>query len=279
MERTPFTVATEAGDLSGWVAGEGPRVLVLHGGPGMNYDYLDAAVTELATRYRVATFQQRGMAPSTEQGEFTVVEAVADIAAVLDGLGWDTAYLMGHSWGGHLVFHAAVALPERLDGVLSVDPLGAVGDGGAGAFGAEMLARTPEAARDRAQELDEKSMAGESTPEEDLEGFSLVWPAYYADPASAPPMPHVAFSGPANAGLWTDLKARLPGLEASLPTISVPVGVLVGELSPIPPSAGTDSAELIPGAWSYVEPGAGHFVWYEAPGSLLRAMDRLVAGA
>ena len=69
MERTPFTVPTESGELSGWVAGEGPRVLAIHGGPGMNYDYLDDAVRELVPRYQVATFQQRGLAPSTLQGE------------------------------------------------------------------------------------------------------------------------------------------------------------------------------------------------------------------
>src|SRR5215510_5522011 len=175
MERVPFTVATTSGQLSGWVTGEGPRVLAIHGGPGMNYDYLDDAVAELASRYQVATFQQRGLAPSTELGEFTVTEAVADIAAVMDGLGWDTAYLMGHSWGGHLVFWAAVDLPQRLGGVLSVDPLGAVGDGGAEAFGAEMVARVDEADRERAEALDAKDMAGEATPEESLEALSLFW--------------------------------------------------------------------------------------------------------
>ena len=279
MERTPFTAATGSGELSGWVTGEGPRVLAIHGGPGMNYDYLDAAVGELAARYQVATFQQRGLAPSTEYGEFTVAEAVADLAAVLDGLGWDTAYLMGHSWGGHLVFHAAVGIPGRLDGVLSVDPLGAVGDGGAEAFGAEMLERVPEASRERAHALDEKDTAGESTPEENREAFSLFWPAYFADPAAAPSLPHVEFSLPASRGLWGDLQARLPELDASLPSITVPVGVVVGGLSPMPPSAGIESAERIPGAWSHVEPGAGHLVWHEAPGCLLAAMDRLVAEA
>lgn len=277
MERTPFTATTESGELSGWVSGEGPRVLAVHGGPGMNAGYLDDAVSELATRYQVATFQQRGLAPSTEQGEFTVAEAVADLAAVLDGLGWDSAYLMGHSWGGHLVFHAAVAIPERLSGVLSVDPLGAVGDGGGVAFGAEMVARVRESDRDRARELDEKDMAGEATPEESLEAFSLFWPSYFADPSSAPPTPHMEFSKPASLGLWADLMARLPELESSLPSIRVPFGVLVGELSPMPPTAGTDSASRIPGAWSHVEPGAGHFVWHEAPGCLVAAMDRLVA--
>jgi len=43
---------------------------------------------------------------------------------------------MGHSWGGHLVFHAAAGISGRLAGVLSVDPLGAVGDGGAEAVDA-----------------------------------------------------------------------------------------------------------------------------------------------
>lgn len=278
MERSPFAVATPSGVLSGWVTGHGRRVLAIHGGPGMSYDYLDDAVAELAARYQVATFQQRGLAPSTEEGEFTVVEAVADIAAVLDGLGWETAYLMGHSWGGHLVFHAAVGIAERLAGVLSVDPLGAVGDGGAEEFGAEMLGRVPEADRERARVLDEKDTAGESTPEEGLEAFSLFWPSYFADPAAAPSMPPVEFSQPASQGLWADLQTRLRELESSLASITVPVGVLVGELSPMPPSAGTESADRIPGAWSHVEPGAGHFVWHEAPGCLLAAMDRLLAG-
>jgi pimeloyl-ACP methyl ester carboxylesterase len=279
MERIPFTVRTDAGELSGWVAGEGPRLLAVHGGPGMSYDYLDDAVLELVGRYQVATFQQRGLAPSTVQGEFTVAEAVADIVAVLDGLGWGTAYLMGHSWGGHLAFHAASAIPDRLAGVLSVDPLGAVGDGGAEAFGDEMLGRVPEDARERARVLDEKDTAGTATPEEELESFALFWPSYFADPRSAPPMPRVEFSQPATEGLWADLTVRRPELESSLPSIRVPVGVIVGELSPMPPSAGTESAERIPGAWSHVEPGAGHLVWHEAPGCLLAAMDRLVADA
>jgi len=277
MERSPFTVDTGSGSLSGWLAGDGPRVVAVHGGPGMSYDYLDDAVDELAAHYQVATFQQRGLAPSTQDGEFTVAEAVADIVAVLDGLGWDTAYLMGHSWGGHLVFHAAVEIPERLEGVLSVDPLGAVGDGGMEAFSAEMTARVREEDRARARELDDKDMAGEATPEESREAFSLFWPSYFADPASAPPLPRVEFCSPAMQGLFGDLTECLPKLEKSLPSIDVPFGVLVGELSPMPPTAGTDSAARIPGAWAHVQPGAGHFVWHESPGCLVAAMDRLVA--
>ena len=153
------------------------------------------------------------------------------------------------------MFHAAIAIPDRFAGVLSVDPLGAVGDGGMEAFGAEMLARVPEADRERARLLDEKDTAGTATPEEELEAFSLFWASYFADPPAAPPMPHVKFSQPANQGLWADLMVRLPELESSLPSITVPFGVIVGEVSPMPPSAGigAPSASLARGRTSNPE--------------------------
>src|ERR1700750_1821671 len=160
-------------------------------------------------------------------------------------------------------------------GCPSAPPCGAGAAGGAAECGAEMLARVPASDRDRARELDEKDDAGESTPEEDLEAFSLFSPSYFADPAAAPPVPHVEFSKPANHGLWTDLNARLPGLESSLASITVPFGVLLGELSPVSTRVGVESAARIPGGWSHVEPGAGHFVWHEAPGCLLAAVQRL----
>jgi len=232
----------------------------------MSFDYLDDAVMELAAGYRVATYQQRGLAPSTEEGEFTIAEAVADLAAVLVGLGWDTAYVVGHSWGGHLVLHAATGIPDQLAGVLSVDPLGALGDGGGEAFGAEMLARVPEASRDRVLALGERDAAGQTTPEEAHEAFSLVWGSYFADPLAAPPMPRVELSTAANQALWGAVMSHLPELESSLSSIRVPVGVLVGELSPMPTSAGVETAQRIPGAWWHIEPGAGHFVWHESPG-------------
>ncbi len=280
MERAPFHAPTASGDLVGWMAGDGPSVLALHGGPGLSFTYLDPAVEEVAAEFRVATFQQRGLAPSTVFGPFTIDQAVADVAAVLDHLGWDRAYLLGHSWGGHLAFHVAHDLGPRLLGVLAVDPLGGVGDGAAEAFSAELLARTPPVRRARAQELDEKDTAGEATEDEALEAFELVWPAYFANPAVAPPMPPMATNRVASRGLWTDLSARLPELESSLPDIAVPVGVLVGAESPMPPrNAGIATARRIPSAWWAAIPGAGHFTWVEAPGCVLDAMRRLASGS
>jgi pimeloyl-ACP methyl ester carboxylesterase len=106
----------------------------------------------------------------------------------------------------------------------------------------------------------------------------LVWSAYFADPANVPPLPPFRFSLPASA-LWGDIATELPALEKALPDVRVPLGVLVGARSPMPPQeAGLVSAERVPGSWSISVPDAGHFPWFEAPGCVAAAMDRL-AGA
>jgi pimeloyl-ACP methyl ester carboxylesterase len=275
MEKTSFSAPTDGGVLSGWVAGDGEPVLILHGGPGMSFTYIDEAAAELAAAFRVANFQQRGIAPSVEDGPFTIRQALADVIAVLDHLQWDRAYVVGHSWGGHLAFHAAVALPDRLLGVLAIDPLGAVGDGGMAAFEAEMDARTPEPDRRRAKALDERVMRGEGTEADALEQLRLVWPAYFADPANAPPMPPLRLSVPAGA-LFAEITMALPDLEKALPQVRVPLGVLVGAHSPMPPQeAGLVSAERVPGGWAVTVHDAGHFPWVEAPGCVAAAMGRL----
>ena len=258
-------------------AGSGPPVLLLHGGPGLGFDYLRELADELAQENDVAWYQQRGLAPSEAEGPFTVAADVADAGRVLDALGWSTAYVVGHSWGGHLALHVAAALPERLRGVLAVDPLGAVGDGRWAEFDEEMFRRTPEDVRARARELDEQTTEGAADDELALEGLRLVWPAYFADPATAPPMPELRLATERSAQMYGSIVAELPSLEARLPSLRVPVGFVHGARSPMPLAASTDAAERIPGAWVEVVEGAGHFVWVEAPGAVRAALRRLTA--
>ena len=88
-----FAVPVSGGKLGGWVAGEGPPVLLLHGGPGLNYDYLDDLAGKLVDGFLVASYQQRGLEPSTLEGPFTIAQEVDDVAAVLDGLQWERALI------------------------------------------------------------------------------------------------------------------------------------------------------------------------------------------
>jgi pimeloyl-ACP methyl ester carboxylesterase len=274
-------LATDDGGpaIAGRRAGAGPPVLLLHGGPGLGFDYLRGLAEELARENDVAWYQQRGLEPSAPGPPYTVAADVGDARRVLDALGWERAFVVGHSWGGHLALHVAAALPERLLGVLSVDPLGSVGDGRWPEFDEEIVGRTPEAVRARVRELDELATAGGADEALGLEQLRLVWPAYFADPERAPPMPALRYAAERSAAMGQSILAELPALEAALPGIRVPVGFVHGSRSPMPIAASTDAAERIPGAWVEVVDGAGHFVWVEAPGAVLAALRRLDSGS
>jgi len=275
---TEFTTRDDGPLIAGLRAGSGPPVLLLHGGPGLGFDYLRDLADELAHENDVAWYQQRGLEPSAAEGPYTVAADVGDARRVLNALGWQRAYVVGHSWGGHLALHVAEAMPERLLGVLAVDPLGSVGDGRWPEFDEEIFRRTPEHVRARAREIDELSTAGAADDELALEGMRLVWPAYFADPERAPPMPEVRIATERSAEMVPSILAELPALEAGLPGIRVPVGFVHGSRSPMPLAASTDAAERIPDAWVEVVEGAGHFVWVEAPGAVRASLRRLTAG-
>jgi pimeloyl-ACP methyl ester carboxylesterase len=280
MRGAELSVKVSGGELGGWVTGDGPRVLLIHGGPGLSYEVMDGLADEVGSGYTVASYQQRGIAPSMTQGPYDVATHLGDVRAVLDGLGWDRAYVVGHSWGGHLALHLALDLPDRLLGVLCVDPLGGVGDGGGAAFEAEMARRTPEAIRARAAELDEAALRGEGTEADAMESLRLVWPAYYPAWDAAPPMPDVHLSVEAYAGGYESLTAELPALTERLGRISVPLGIVAGAASPMPVDlAAKATTDAIPGGWLEVVDGAGHFPWQDRPGCVRAGLDRLAGPA
>lgn len=275
--RSPFEAEADGLVLGGWVEGDGVPVLLLHGGPGLSYGVLDPLAAELRDGYQVAAYQQRGLPPSSLSGPFEVADHVQDVRRVLDALGWSRPVIVGHSWGGHLGLHVAVAMPERTAAVLAVDPLGAVGDGGEEAFEAEIFRRVPAEVQQRAEELDAQAMRGEGTEDSAVESLRLVWPAYFPRWDTAPAMPATRISLACYSGTYSSLHDELPRLEAALPSIGVPVGFPIGEASPMPASASTDAAERIPDARVDTVPGAGHFPWLDVPGSVRSALDRLVS--
>lgn len=273
-----FRAPTPYGDLVGTISGTGPPVLLLHGGPGLS-DYLEGLVAELADRYTVASYTQRGLAPSSEEGPLGVADHVADVLHVADHLGWERPILGGHSWGGNLTLHVLAAHPERFAAGLVLDPLGAVGDGGMAVFAANLEAAVPEANRPRLDELNRAEEEAEHFPLElELEQLELVWPAYFPDPAVAPPMPPMRMAA-RHAETWQDMMAVLPGLESRLTGCPVPTVFVHGGRSPMPVSASADSAAVMAEARVTVLEGAGHFLWHDAPGAVGQALDELAQRA
>ena len=168
----------------GHTAGRGSPALLLHGGPGLP-DYLEGCAAELANLFTTIRYTQRGVAPSTVGPPYTVETHMADALAVLDAFELEQAWVIGHSWGGHLALHLAVAHPERFHGIVCIDTLGASPDP------LPEFAREPATGalrrRARAGRRDRRARRGrEATEEEILERRAILWPHYFFDPGDAP---------------------------------------------------------------------------------------------
>ena len=277
MSAEEFLAPVPDGSITGWASGDGPPVLILHGGPGMS-DYTAPLADEIADDFRVLRYQQRGLAPSVTSGPFTIDQHVADAIAVLDAAGADRAYVIGHSWGGFLALHLAVQHPGRVLGLVITDPLGAVPDGGLSDLGQALTARLRPELVARAQELDERAMAGEGTAEEAVESMAIVWPGYFSSVDKAPPMPPLRMSVECYAQTFASILEDFDRhtLEQSLPNLTMPAVFVLGADSPVPPRHGIASAELIPGGRYIVEEECGHFPWIERPGSVRKALEQVV---
>jgi len=275
-----FRAPVPGGEIVGWVRGSGPPALLLHGGPGFS-EYLADLATELSGVMTVARYQQRGLAPSVVEGDRSVEAHVADAVAVLDALGWQQAWAIGHSWGGHLAMHLAVARPERLLGMVALDTLGAVPDGGAAALGENLMRGLTDDERARIDEYYAREEAGEGTPEESLEALHTLWPHYFGDPASAPPMPDLRMDLEGHLVTWPSIMRHFEEgtLERGLPQVRMPALVLHGDASPIPYAEAERTAALIPGASLRILPGIGHFAWIEQTGSVRREVEAVLAAA
>lgn len=273
---TRFSAAVAGGEVVGDVGGTGPEVLLLHGGPVSNY--LEPVADELRDRYRVATYQQRGLEPSTLVEPYDVATHLADVVAVLDQLGWQRAIVAGHSWGGNLLLHLIAAHADRVLGALAIDSLGGVGDGGYAAFEAELVRRTPPEDVARGAALDARLMSGDATADEAVESLRIFWPAYFPTPERAAPFPDLRVSPAMVALTLTSAMAELPTLEPRLRGLAVPTVFVHGERSPMPVTASSDTVDVIGvAAEVQVVPGAGHFVWMDAPGCVGAALDHLAS--
>lgn len=278
MTEQEFRAPVAGGEIVGCVSGDGPPALLLHGGPGMS-DYLADLAAELSPVMTIARYQQRGLAPSVVDGDRTVEGHVADAVAVMDALGWDRAWAIGHSWGGHLAMHLAVARPDRLLGMVALDALGAVPDGGTVALGENLMARLPAEERTRLEDYYAREEAGGGTPEESLDALRTLWPYYFGDPAAAPPMPDLRLDLDGHLMTWPSVMKHFEGgtLEHGLAGLRMPALVLHGDASPIPAVEAERSAALIPGVTLRILPGIGHWAWIEEPGSIRREMEALLA--
>jgi len=94
--------------------GEGPPLILLHGGLGSG-EMFGPVLPALAARHRVITVDLQGHGRTADIDRPIDVRLMADdIAALIDHLGLDKPDLVGYSLGGGVALHTAARYPQKV---------------------------------------------------------------------------------------------------------------------------------------------------------------------
>lgn len=257
-----------------------PRLVVLHGGPGAQHDYLLPQMLALADAYQLIFYDQRGGGQSrtTDPTPITWRTHVDDLALLVRELAIDPLSLVGYSWGGLLAmlyavsaFDGAARPPARL---VLIDPA-PITRAHRDVFEAE-LARRQNAPRIRALR---EALAASRLRERDPDAyrrraFELSVAGYFADPDRARQLTPFRVIARVQASVWNSLGDF--DLQAALARVRCPTLILHGRQDPIPLAASEAAAGALPDARLVVLDDSGHVPYVEAPNELFAAIRRFL---
>ncbi|MHC4064716.1 MAG: alpha/beta fold hydrolase [Planctomycetota bacterium] len=274
------TVPAESALVHVELAGSGPPIVLLHGGPGI-YDYLSPAAfaARLGCAYTVVGYDQRGCRRSTSEGPFTVEANLADLEAVRGYLDAEELVLMGHSWGGLLAMFYAASFAQRVAKLVLVGSIGPRG-GWERSFQETIERRHTAAQRSLLAHIDtDIGRSRDPTAREELcrRRFNVALPSYMAPDHRETPIEIESYTRRVNLETMADVdRSRYAdsSWERGLVGLGGKVTIIHGRQDPVPWSVVDDTQGLVPQAKVIALEGCGHFPWLETPDRFDAALDQ-----
>ncbi|CAK9175345.1 unnamed protein product, partial [Ilex paraguariensis] len=102
--------------------GEGPAVLFLHGFPELWYSWRHQMLSLSSKGYRTIAPDLRGYGDTDVPPyatSYTAFHIVGDLVALLDALGLDQAFLVGHDWGAVMAWYFCLFRPDRIKALVN----------------------------------------------------------------------------------------------------------------------------------------------------------------
>ncbi len=259
---------------------DGPKLLVLHGGPGADHCYLLPQMLHLGEKHDLLFYDQRGGGKSRADARVPVTwqTHVEDLAAVVDEFGLDPLSIVGYSWGAMLALLYAIQqrgnphlpTPARLV-LINPAPLTSPYRQ---QFEAECARRqqSPEIQKMR----DELAASGlrEREPQAYRQrAFELGVAGYFADPANAKDLTPFRVVGRVQQSVWESLGNF--NLIEDLKGVRIPSVMIAGRDDPIPLASSREAASAL-GTNLVVLDECGHVPYVEQPTRLFAATDRFL---
>lgn len=256
--------------------GDGPGLIVAHGGLGLDHTYFRPWLDGLADRYRVVFYDHRGNGRSARPADWNDLGAdhlVADLESIRRRHGFDRFVLLAHSYSCFLALEYALKKGDRLAGMVLCC--------GTPTFDYPELIASNAQARATETQLGVLGSAF-SGPVVTDEEFERIWkillPLYFtnfgAEQLAA--FRHTRYS----AGAFNQGHFRWApefNYSARLPEIAVPTLIVSGDDDWImPPSQGQRLA-AIPHSTHVIMENCGHFPFIEKPAAFVNTVQPWIA--
>lgn len=111
-------------NLAVYEAGSGPAIVLLHGFPGLAFNWRHQIPALAAAGYRVIVPDLRGYGQSDTPKaveDYDIAHLTGDLVGLLDALGVEQAVFMGHDWGGLIAWQMPLFHEARVAGVIGVN--------------------------------------------------------------------------------------------------------------------------------------------------------------
>ncbi|MDQ6523774.1 proline iminopeptidase-family hydrolase [Nocardioides sp. LHD-245] len=255
-----------------------PPIVCVHGGPGgVSHEVLWPLAALALTGRRVVFFDQLGCGRSTREVDVDALgihSYVAQVRAVIDGLGLGRCHVLGHSFGGMVTQEIALSDPGRLRSVVLADTSSDLDR--YLAEGEAIRQRLPPDIRELLETGDQRLPGHADAYRTYLEQFSCrlrpVPLALRRARDGGNDSVTEAMWGP--GGQTFAVTGRLGGWTCleRLPQLSVPALVITGEHDIASPALVALSARAIPSAALHVVAGGSHTPFFDDPGDFLEVV-------
>jgi proline iminopeptidase len=269
--------------------GEGPPVIVLHGGPDFDTAYLLPDLDRLADLYHLVYFDQRGRGRSADgvrAEDVTLATDVEDIERVRQHFGLERVTLLGHSWGTVLALEYALRHPALVSRLILMNPAPA-SSVDAALLRKAYTAQLGEAAMTRQRDIVTGQAYQQADPETVAARYRIHFSHALAKPADYEALMkamRVAFIAQGAAGI---LKARAVedrlmadtwqrpeyDLLPRLRSLRVPTLIVYGDHDFIPREISEHLASALPQARLITIEHCGHFAYLERPAAVRTALQ------
>ncbi|MBE0593441.1 MAG: alpha/beta fold hydrolase [Gemmatimonadales bacterium] len=276
---TEHTVAVNGVRLYVRIVGNGPDVVVLHGGPGAHHDYLLPQFDALAQGRRLRYYDQRGGGRSPVERDVPVGwrDHVEDLNALIDLWELEPVTLLGYSWGGLLALLYAATYPERVGRLALVSPA-PITSAHRLEFQNRFAARMADPSiTERRAALQRSGLRETDEAAYRRSAFELSVAGYFKDPEQARALTPFRVTGRTQDAVWdsiagSDLRAELDELAE----LCVPALVIHGRHDPIPLHTAEQVAHWLCDARLEILEESGHVPHVEEFDTFFRALDEFL---